>query len=510
MSRAQFGTIAAAHDDEASVESFYTIEGNAIDLSLKLMLSGLNGPYITNLTPTNFVKISDVLSVPNSIFFQQINVPQRYNPTIGDFVTTSGATNGANNVTNKPITAITEVETGYYLEIGGVSFIQETATPALMSIRSQYDVFGENAGMSMSNEEVDILQHLDIKSKFLSSAELLFYLKDTIKEGKEFLAEQIYNPLSCFSIPRKAQSSIGIHIPPIPGINIKTLDTSNVIEPSKLTLTRTINKNFFNSIIYRWEDQVLEERFKSGNVVIDGTSVAQIPVGKRPLIIDAFGFRDFLSALNLAQIAGNRRLRKYKFAAESITKIDLNFQTGFDIEIGDKIIVDMSSLKLSDINTSDRSGDPRLFEIVNKTLNISNGRISIDVVDTNFSLDSRYCLVGPASKIKTGIDNFSFIIKPSYNTDRYGTNEYKKWENFIGAFVKVHNGDFSVSGTGYISNIVANTITLDTDLGFTPVEDYIIEFGDYDNQPANVILVYCFMSDGNNNFADGKQPYQMS
>lgn len=510
ITRAQLGTLATTHDINASVESFYTIEGNAIDMALKLMLSGMNGDYVTGLLPTNFVRISPTETVANSIFFDQINLKQRYNPVVGDFITTTGDANPANNVTLKPITAVTETEFGYYLEIDDVSFVESLGTAATLSIRSQYDVYGLNAGMAMSNEEVDIDQHLDIKFKYLSSAEYLFYIKDTIEEGKEFLAEQIYNPLSAFAIPRKAQSSIGVHVGPIPGVNIKIIDNTNVIEPSKINMQRTVNKNFFNSVIYRWEDQVLEEKFTSGDVVIDGTSISQIPVGKRPLVIDAFGLRDSLSGLNQAQIAGSRRLRKYKFGAEFLQGVEVNFKTAFDVEIGDKIIVNLESLKLSDINTGTRNGEPRLFEVVNKKLKINTGRISLDLVDTNFNLDTRYALVGPASFVKTGIDNFSFIIDPSYNTTRYGTNEYKKWEKYIGSFIHVHNGDFSISGTGVLDSVVGNTITLSDDLGFTPTAGMIMEFGDYDNQTDDVKLVYGFMSDNGFNFSDGKIPYQMS
>lgn len=508
--RGALGTTAIAHDDEATVDSFYSIEDNAMDLALKLLLSGNNGPYVSGIPIENFVRISPTETIANSIFFSLLDLPVEYNPQIGDYITTTGASNGANNVSNKTISEITETDLGYYIVVSGVTFVEENDSAAVMSITSQYDTLGE--GLGMSSTEVDIAQHIDIQTKYLSSANLRIYIKETIDSGMEFLAEQIYNPLSAFSIPRKAQSSVGIHQGPIPGINIKTISSDNVTNASSLSIQRSINKNFYNGIVYRFDELPLEEKFESGYITIDGTSVTQIPVGNKPLLIDAKGFRDDLSGLNLATQAATRRLNKFKFGAELIKGIQVDFKTGFDMEIGDKVIVDMGSLKLTDINEASRQGNPRLFEVVNKTLNVQKGsvKVKMDLVDSNFGLNVRYSLIAPASKIKVGNSVTEFVLKPSYNTTRYGNAEYKKWENFIGAFVKVHNSDFSVSGTGYISTIVGNTITLDASLGFTPLEDYVMEFGDYDNQPAEVKFVYAFQSDGDNNFGDGMMPYQMS
>jgi|CXWL01.1.fsa_nt_gi hypothetical protein len=510
LTRGQLGTVAAAHDIGASVESFYTLEGNAIDLALKIMLSGKNGPYKTGVTVTSFNRISSTSLIDNTIFFQNIDLETEYNPIVGDYITTTGATNGANNVTDKVISEVVKVDNGYYLLIAGVTFIEEEATSAVISFRSQYDVLGLNAGMKYDNDEVDIAEHLDIQSSYLSSFSYRFYLKDTIDDGQDFLASEIYNPMSTFSIPRKARSSLGIHIGPIPGEDIKELDSTNVVEPSKLNIQRSINKNFYNSIIYKFDENASDDKFKGGQVTIDATSIAQIPIGNKPLLIESKGMRTDLSAINNSQISGQRRIRKYKFGAEYIQNIMLNFKTGFDLEIGDKIVVDLASLSMTDINSASRDGAPRLFEISNKKFNVQKGSIAIDVVDTNFSLDVRYCLISPSSFVKSGVSQTEFVIEPSFNTSKYGTNEYKKWEKYIGAFVKIHSTDFATSGTGSISSIIGNTIILDSALGFTPASGYIMELGDYSSQPDNIKLIYGFMSDGVTNFADGGIAYQMS
>jgi hypothetical protein len=245
-------------------------------------------------------------------------------------------------------------------------------------------------------------------------------------------------------------------------------------------------------------------------VFIDGTSVSQIPIGNRALIIESNGLRVDLSGVNNAQQSSNRRLLKYKFAAESIKNVTVNFKTGFDLEIGDKVIVDMTGLKLADISTGTRSGASRLFDITNKSLNIRNGQVRLELVDSNFNLSVRYALIAPASFVLSGASSTQFTIKPSFNLTRYGNDEYKKWQNFIGAGVVVRNASYSISSTSTISSVNGNVITVSPALSFTPALDYIMEFSDYDNQTENVKLIYGFLSDGDNNFGDGKPPYQMS
>lgn len=510
LTRGEFNTTAAAHNTNDNVESFYVIEGNVIDLALKFMLSGKSGNYVDDIPVTNFVTVPSLGSVPNSIFFSNTNLEQLYNVRVGDYVTTSGAINGANDVIEKEIIAIDETDAGYYIVIDGVTFVPETSSTAVIGFRSQYDVWGQNAGLAMGADDVDIDEHLNVQSKYLPSAEMRIYLKDTVDNGKEFIASQLYNPVSAFALPRKSQASVGVHRGPTPDTTIKTLSADNILNASRLQLQRTTNKNFFNSVIYRFEENPLEEKFNSGYVTIDGTSITQIPVGNKPLLIDSKGLRDDLSGTNTAQIAGQRRLRKYKFGAEYIQGVDVNFKTGFDIEVGDSVILDFASLKLSDIKSATRDGEPRLFEVVNKKLSIKNGVITFDIVDTNFSLDVRYALIGPASFIKEGISGTEIIIEPSFNTSKYGTNEYKKWEKYIGAYVVVRSVDYSISGVSYISGISGNSISLSVDVGFTPSAGYIMELGDYVNQPDNVKLIYGFMSDNSNNFSDGKIPYKMS
>lgn len=505
ITRGEFNTIAASHADEANVESYIELTGNAIDLALKLMLSGRADPYIDDLAATNFVRISATETVNNSIFFNDLDLVSKYNVQRGDFVTTTGATNGANNVSNKTVNDIVVTDDGSYIILDDVAFIEENGTAATIDFTSKYATLG--AGLQMLPDEIDILEHESVKDKFLNSFDYQFLIKDEI-DGKTFLSEEIYNPASAFSLPRKAQSSVGFHSPPLPTDVIKILNSSNILNADSLKIKRSISKNFFNSIAYAFDESFLEEdRFTRGKVVVSGSSGTRIPVGSKPLTIKSKGMRESLSASIIAEASGSRRIKKYQFGAESIPGVKLNFETGFTIESGDIILLDMSSLQISDITTGDRAGESRLFQVENRVFDLKTGNITLDIVDTNFDKDARFGLISPASFVKDGTSETSFIIEPSF-TKPFGDNEFRKWQDYVNAFIRVRSLDFSTIGTAKLLGFAGNTVQLDAGLGFTPTAGMVMEFAKYDDVQSDVVQnIFVSLSDDENDFNDGKPFY---
>ena len=429
---------------------------------------------------------------------------------VGDYVSTTGSANpGSNDITLQQITGIAETELGYtYILVDGVTFVEENDTAATVSFRSQYDTLGE--GLGMVPDEVDIDQHQDLKAFFLQNQDYEFYLRDTIN-GRDFINTQIYRPAAAFAIPRKARASVGIHQGPLPSVQIKTLDISNVLNPSQLKVARTTNRNFYNVFVHKWEELPLEEKTIRRRIAISTESQDRIDAGQKVYTVEALGMRESLSALSLATLAQDRLLRKYKFAAEAIKGVKLPMRTGFDLEIGDTVLLDLGSIQATDINNEGSrqgTGNVRLFEVENKSYNLRTGGVTVDLLDSNFSADSRFGLYSPASFIKSASSQSKFVIEPSFLTTRFGVNEWQKWVSLIGASIKVRNSDYSVEGTALLSSLTGNEITLDSDLGFVPAAGYIMELDVYDNQPDSIKLVFAFWSDGSNNFADGGIPYQ--
>ena len=489
--RGQLSTFAAAHADDAEVSSFYRLQGTAMDVALKMMLS-MQDFYMENVPITSFQLMPGPVSVANAIFFKGINVTTEYGITIGDYFSTTGAGNGANNVALKEIVAIEETEYGSYIVADGVTFVDEDGTPATIAFRSKYDSWP--AGLQLGADEVDVTQHEYLRRQYLSSFNYDFYIKDTLENARDFLDTQVYRPASAYSVPRKAQASVQMLIGPIPGSRVTTLSEENIIKPSQIKLRRSINKNFFNTIVYKYEEDELEDKLLKGKVTVDATSLSQIDIGTRALVIEAKGLRETDLGGALAISASNRRLDRYAFGAEYIEGLQATFGAGFDVELGDVVIVDLSALNVSNTTDGSRDKPPALFEVQNKKMNYKTGEITFDLVDTAFDENARYALIGPASVVKSGVSSSQFVIEPSYS-QLYGAAEYQKWSRFSGCVVTVRSPDGT---TRYAQTVLqrptSNTVSVSPVLPFVPQPGDIMELAPYAQSTAQIKLIYGFMS----------------
>lgn len=502
--RGALGTTAASHSDNVDVNSFYRLQGNGVELALKIMLSGWNGPFEESVAITNFETVESG-TVDNAIYFEGIDVRDKYGISDGDYITTTGASNGANNVTLKQIQTIVVENGNSYIVISGVTFVVENGTSAVVAFRSQYDTLP--SGMRMHGDEVDVDQHLFWYGKFLSSFDYDFYLKDTI-EAKEFIDKQIYLPMSAYALPRKSRASMGMHSRPLPFDSIVTINDENVVNPSNLKIRRQIGRNFYNTIVYKYDQDVLEDKFLSGRITVNQDSKDRIQVGTRTLIIESLGMRANNSADILADDSADRILNRYKFAAEYLEDVKVLFSVGFAIEPGDIVYFDGTELNISDITKGSRGMDPRLFEVQNKKMNIKNGDISLSLIDTNLSSGNRYGLISPASYISSGASATEFTIQSSFSSV-FGVNEFKKWQRWIGAGITVRSADFSTFANSVIVSVSAtNVIEVFPALSFTPSAGQLMELSHYNNQPDSIKAFYAFMRD--TAFDDGGEQYKQS
>lgn len=500
--RASLGSAAASHADDESIKSFYRLTGNPITLALKLMLSGWNGPFVSGVGVGNFNYISVTDTVDNTMYFEGVNVEEIYGLTVGDYVTTTGASNGANNVTLKTITAVTIAGTSSYITIDAVSFVDEFDSAAVVAFRSRYDTLP--IGLKMSPDEVDVTEHERIRDIFLSGIEFDVYIKETIDSVKEFLSQEIYRPIACYSVPRKAKSSVAYLIGPLPTQSIKTLNTSNVLNADKIFKRRSIGRNFYNTIIYKYDEDSITDTFLQGYITTNTTSKTQIPVGNKSFIIVTKGLRDG----NIAVSSAARLLSRYAFGANYIDGVKVNFETGFNLEVSDLVILNGDSLKLNDATTGLDTSPQKFYEIVSKDYDIKTGQVTLGLTDTNFATAGRYALISPASCVKSGISGTRFVIKSSFNSV-FGDNEYLKWDRYGEIFVRVRNSSYTTSATGQIDSFSGNVVTLKTTLGFTPSADMLMELSSYPQATEQIKLLYTHLTNGSADFADGGDPYIM-
>jgi hypothetical protein len=516
--RGQLGTTAATHASDADVNTFYTLTGNGVDLALKIMASGnllgtgsgqYSAPFAQDIKVDAINLAPDGTRVNNALFFKGVNVVETYGLVAGDCMYQLSADAPNNGLTSIVISEIIHSDFGDFVVLDGVTLVDMVWTessPIVVSFISQYATLPD--GCQMSPDEIDIDEHLRLQRLFLSSVDYTFYIKDGIENAKDFIEEQVYKPMAAYSLPRKARASVGYNIGPIPGTDIVTFDETNIKNARNIKIQRSSNKNFWNEIVYKFDEHPTEDRFQSGIVTISATSKTRMPGSpNRTLIIEARGLRSTSLGGAIATSQSNRRLKRYEFGAESFT-IETTLEAGYTVEIGDIVILDGRNLSLPDSKTGEKGMEPRLLEIQNKDFQLKTGSIKFTAVDTKYDGAARYGLISPSSYVKSGVSTTVFLIEESFG-GRVGSAEYRKWKDKKLCAVRIRNADFSVSDTAYIVDASSNKITVSPALAFTPSAGMIMEFAPYDdaNTTSGQKLAYGYMRDSD--FADGQTQYEM-
>ena len=475
--RGQFGTIAAAHNINDNIESAYRLQGNLRDLSLKLMLSGINTPYATDIPILSFVQYGSY-SFANSFFVSRFNFDQYYGSVIGDTVTIVDAITPANNAIGS-VTAIETTDVGSYITIDQPLTLEGSG--AKFSISSKYSVLPKFCGLEMTPDQVDVSEfeavYLRNSTQFF---DLDFFIKDAVK-GSEFINSQILAANSCYSLPRKAKTSLGLTNPPLAAYETKVLDETTVISAGNLKINRNISNNFYNAVVIKYDKDQVEDKFKRGKIRQSSDSTNRIKVANKPLTIEADGVRFESNFDGKFNIVARKLLERYQYAAESI-EVQVAYGFGFDIEIGDPVI--LKGLQISD--TKDGSGSrglkPRIFEVTNLSKNTKGTPIRLTLLDTAYSLNGRYGVISPSSKIGTGSTTTVLNLKKSYGTLLSTRSENYKWRNLVGARLRIRSVDYTFDEERVLNSLNPlndDSIILDTPLSLVPLENYIVDIVNY-------------------------------
>lgn len=454
--RAQFGTIAAAHDDDTSVSSFLRLQGEAITLALQLMLSGPDQYYRTGYPVSNFGVDGDGNVNLQGIYFAGVDMVTKWGLTVGSFITTTGAANAANNVTLRTINSIDVNAQGTFITISGTALVIEGGTSATASLKSQYNVLPD--GLGMGAHQVDIDEFNRIETLFVGQIPNYdFYLTDTV-QAKDFIDREVLFPANLFSLPKKGKSSVGVVSPPLALATLPQLNADRVTRPNSIRIKRSIGKYFYNTAIYKFNfDAVETDKPLSGYIRIDADSQNQIPVGTKAITIVSKGLRNTTDTQTIVGLNSRRILEKYKYAAEAIT-LSCFYSVGFNIDVGDVVLFGDQAFDLPDSTNGVRGFEPRLCEVINKSMNIVNGTVDLTIIDTSYLASGRYGIFSPASVLGSGSTTSSLII-----TDSFGTAspdiEKNKWQPYIGENILIHSDDYA---TTYSSTI----------LGFNPANNY--------------------------------------
>lgn len=436
--RGQLGTIAAAHNSGTNVESFYRLQGNLRDLSLKLMLGGYSGGYVSNI-PIIAFNTYGADSAANSVFIANYNIDQTLGLTSGDTLTIAGSTS---NNGSYPVLSFTNTDSGAFIVVDG-TLVTEPALGTI-SLTSKYNVLPAGASLGMTPDQVDIAQFERLYNQFSSQFfEYDFYIKDGV-QGNDFINQQILYPSGAYAIPRKAKTSVGLTIPPLAQNGTKTLNEEFVAGASKIAVKRSVSKNFYNAVVYKYDPLALEERYTRGKIRQSADSTNRIKIANKPLVIQADGVRTSGNFDFIFQTQARRFLDRYQFACEYFDT-EVLFSVGFDIEIGDTVIFDGRNLSVTDSTTGDRVFQPRLFEVQNKVYSLTGKTIKLTLVDTVYSLGVRYGVVSPASIVGAGSTTTRIQLTESYSDSLFNYQPATKWLGYLGEKVLFHNKDWSYS-----------------------------------------------------------------
>jgi hypothetical protein len=488
--RGALDTVAAAHDDDTEVSSFYTLADNGIDLALKLMMSQAADLEVPVLNIGAF----DVDDIDETvIFFENFDIEDELGIVVGDLVSLTGATNVGNNISLSAITSIGQTETGSYVTVDE-AFTTEFGTSAIAAFKSQYNVLTE--GMGMTSQDVDVPRHLDLQVKFSSTIpDYEFYIKDVIT-GKDFVSEQLYKPAGLYSLPRKSKASVGITIPPLAEAQVPTLDETRIVNPASLKSTRSINRNFYNAIVYKYDESLDDDKFLAGKVEYSADSQNRLPnVGNKPFTIEAKGLRPSDGTETLIRLNTRRLLERYRYGSELIPGVKLLGKDGFKIECGDIVIA--KPPKLTDLDQGSRNRQVKLYEVVNKSLNIKTFEVTVDLLGTNFAIDGRYGVISPSTYVGVGSTTSEIIIKDSFSTQSPAI-EKDKWTDFLEEKILVHSQDWTYAHETTLLGFDPGNkykMLVDPPLPTPPDEDFIIDIPYYDNdspeEGAKYKLMFC-------------------
>lgn len=300
------------------------------------------------------------------------------------------------------------------------------------------------AGLEMTPDQVDVAEFERIYTQFQTQFfQYDFYIKDQIN-GSEFINTQILYPSGCYALPRKAKTSVGLTIPPLAQSGTKKLSNLNVVKASNIKINRSISKNFYNSVIYRYDQDAVEDKYTRGKITQSADSTNRIKISNKPLQIDADGIRGSASFDYLFQTQTRRFLDRYQYGAESLD-VQVFFGEAFTTEIGDTVILDGRLLNISDTKAENgtRKFLPRLFEVQNKSMSLKGTEITLTLVDTVYSLDGRYGVIAPSSKIGTGSTTTKVVLEKSYGDTLTSRLPTVKWLSYVGEKVLVRTDDWS-------------------------------------------------------------------
>ena len=472
--REAFSTLGNIHADDADIKSFYNLVGTPLDLAQKLMLSDSDNSFFTSDIPLFALNYTGSGELINAVVFSSYDIERETGLIPGDTI-------NIDTIGELTIESFGTLNSGLsYAIVEETLTTNEDISNLTWSFRSQYNVL--NFGLAMLPFEVDNKSIESIKSLFsVNFIEMTFPIESGIDNCRDFINKELYFAASCYGIPRNGRSSVRFLSPPLTFESLPTLNETNILNMTDLKPIRSINKFYYNDILFAFNKSFIDGEFKSFTKFIDADSLNRFNVGKKQLRIESQGYdRGSITDITLDRIA-SRFLDRYKKAATYIKGIKLPLKTGFNLQVGDVVFFGGENTKIADYNTGLRSLPLEKYEIINQKINLT-GTVEIDILSTGFAIDGVFGVFSPASYVSSATIT-SIIVSKLNNLDEVA-NEGDKYIDFVGAKLRVRSEDYSYDETVTLESIDlqnANKLNV-SEFSAIPSVDCIVELAEYDQQ----------------------------
>jgi len=475
--RSRLNTLPSDHDFDAEVVSLYRLRGNPLDLTLKLLHSKLGNDFAsTDYKIVALERVASTQLIDNAIVVDELNIEERLGLVVDDLISLQGT---ASNDGTYTIKSFGTLDTGrsYIItneEIDG----EETGLEIDLIVKSKYNVLPD--GSSLSIDYVDTKQFEETQTLFSASfIDYDFILKDTLENTRDFIIKEICKPQALYLISRKAKTSIKYTAPPFSLDPTPTLDTKNLVKLTKVLIKRSTHKYLLNSIIFRYNQGILEDKFFDKYIKLNSDSFSRIPVGRKRMAIDSTGFGRTSEVLQTVDRVATRILNRYKYGARYVKNITTLFSTGVTLEIGDIVFFGGSDTQLVNLQTGERDLPPAQYEIINKKLGI--GTVQLELLETGFGIDGIFATFSPASILAEGSTVDRLILGNMWGSDQYD-KERDKWNRWPGLKLRVRSDDYTfdevVTFKG-LDPVTNNGLLLDPPLSTAPAAGYYVELAKY-------------------------------
>ena len=478
--RGEFGTIPAIHEAGADVNSAYRIQGNPIEVALKIMLSGNNNEYFNSLDiPRSINYLTDEITIPNALIFDYYDIENKTGLTIGDFIKLDSTVNAG----VFEIKEFLKFDTGFSAIVLDANLTLEGEYQGTMQYLSKWARLG--SGLGMLTNEVNTKELEQLKDTYGANlVDVDFFIKDEIENCKDFIDKQIFFPQGVYSIVRNAATSAKFIAPPLTTEVIPTLNSDRITNLNKIKQRRSVHKYFYNSYIYKYEKDQVEDKYIKNKVIISANSIKRINVGRKVLKIEADGLRDTPETENMIANISQRYIDRYEFAPTYYSDITLKYKDGYKIEIGDVVPFGGKDTKQIDLTTGEIASQPKLYEVINKSINIKNGIIKLSLLETSFEAQARYVTISPSSLVNTGSTREKLVLKEINSLGEF-ERETDKWKDFAGNKITIRTKDYAfeeeVTLVG-INNFDINAIDISPALSIDPTSEMIVEVALYNDE----------------------------